>query len=116
VVDGKAWLEALLDDDLVTVRIRVRPPDVVFVKSVLEASEGLGAVFAKPRVPGDAGHDGGALVIAAPRSRASELHQTLVDLRHDLGGAMWDDGARDAKLTEERIASVPGLALEEPIL
>jgi hypothetical protein len=90
-VDGKAWLEALLGEDLVTVRLRVREPDVVFVKSIVEASEGLGAVFAEPRSARGADRDGGAIVIAGPKSRAAELFQTLEDLRCELGSSMWDD-------------------------
>ena len=75
-MDGKEWLDALLGDELVEVRLRVREPDVVFVKGVMEASEGIGAVFAEPRKyrsGSDAARDGGALVLAAPRSRAKEL-------------------------------------------
>src|SRR5207253_1833573 len=40
-VDGKEWLAALLGDELVEVRLRVREPDVVFVKGIVEASEGV---------------------------------------------------------------------------
>jgi hypothetical protein len=88
-VDGKEWLSALLGDDLVAVRLRVREPDVVFVKGIVEASEGVGAVFAEPRQFGAAGHDGGKLVFAAPRSRAKELHDLIDDLHEELGGALW---------------------------
>lgn len=96
-MDGKAWLEALLGDDLIAVRVRVREADVVFVKSVLEASEGLGAVFAEPR-SGAGDHrdgDGGAIVIAGPKSRARELRETIEDLRIELGGALWDQRGHD---------------------
>ena len=104
-MDGKAWLSALLGEDLVEVRLTVREPDVVFVKGVMEASEGLGAVFAEPRTRGRRGapdgRDGGALVIVAPRSRALELYELIEDLKIDLGGCLWrdeqneeDDGAR----------------------
>ncbi len=98
-MDGKAWLGGLLGDDLIAVRLRVREPDVVFVKGVLEASEGLGAVFAEPRESSTERRDGGALVIAAPRSRAAELLEVVADLRAELGGALWkddDDSARFA--------------------
>lgn len=90
-MDGKAWLEDLLTDDLVAVRVRVREPDVVFVKGVLEASEGLGAVFAEPRGAAPGTRDGGAIVIAAPVSREVELRRAIEDLREELGGALWDD-------------------------
>jgi hypothetical protein len=89
-VDGKAWLEALLGDELVAVRIRVREADVVFVKGIVEASEGLGAVFAEPRRGAADGRDGGAIVIAAPASRAAELYSLVADIREELAGAVWD--------------------------
>jgi hypothetical protein len=92
-VDGKAWLDALLGDELVQVRLRVREPDVVFVKGIMEASEGLGAMFAEPRKPGRRGahddRDGGALVIVAPRSRELELYELIEDLKIALGGCLW---------------------------
>jgi hypothetical protein len=104
-VDGKAWLEPLLGEDLVIRRVRVRERDVVFVKGVLEASEGLGAVFAEPRnrARERRAGDGGALVIAAPRSRARELDETIRDLRAELEGALWDDDPKDAR--ESRLAA-----------
>lgn len=105
-MDGKAWLGALLGEEIVSIRVRVRPSDVVFVKGVLEASEGLGAVLAEPRIYGTS-RGGGALLIAAPRSRAEELRKTIADLHADLrelGGGLWCE------------ADEPGLALDEPIL
>lgn len=85
-MDGKTWVEALLGDDLVAFRARVRPADVVFVKGIIEASDGLGAVFAEPRrAHSDSFHDGGAIVIAAPRSRVEELEEMIRDLRAELG-------------------------------
>jgi len=85
-LDGKAWFEALLGDDLVAVRARVRPADVVYVKGVLEASEGLGAVFAEPRSARmeSSSRDGGVIVIAGPRSRFEELRETIRDLKGEL--------------------------------
>ncbi|HVU01775.1 MAG TPA: hypothetical protein VHE30_08485 [Polyangiaceae bacterium] len=85
-MDGKAWLDPFLSEDLVVHRLRVREPDVVFVKSILEASEGLGAVFAEPRASafGRRITDGGDIVIAGPRSRARELRETVEDLRREL--------------------------------
>lgn len=106
-MDGKAWLGALLGDEIVSIRVRVRPSDVVFVKGVLEASEGLGAVLAEPRIYGRS-RDGGTIVIAAPRSQERELRRIIVDLHDDLlnvGGGLWHDDIDE-----------PGLALEEPIL
>ncbi len=65
----------LLDSDLITRSVRVRARDVVFVKGVFEASEGLGALFAER---------GGELVIAAHASRADELDEVLADLAGEL--------------------------------
>jgi hypothetical protein len=59
---------------MVSFRVRVSEKDVVFVKGLVEASEGLGAVFA------DAGGD---LAITAPQSRAVELADLLADLELD---------------------------------
>ena len=70
-------------EGMVVRRVDVAPGDVVFVKGVVEASDGLGAVFA------DAG---GALTIAAPRGREAELARLLDDLRHDCG-ASWSEPA-----------------------
>jgi hypothetical protein len=90
-VQGKRSIKELLDGEIVQVRVRVRGPDVVFVKSIIEASEGLGAVFAEPRSPHAPPGDGGAIVIAGPKSRARELLELIEDVRQELGGALWDD-------------------------
>jgi hypothetical protein len=89
-VHGKRSVAELLGEELVSVRVRLREPDVVFVKSILEASEGLGAVFAEPRGTRSS-HDGGAIVIAGPRSRAADLAELIADMKSELGGALWDD-------------------------
>ncbi|MEJ7733920.1 MAG: DUF4911 domain-containing protein [Polyangiaceae bacterium] len=70
-------------EGMVVRRVDVAPADVVFVKGVVEASDGLGAVFA------DAG---GALTIAAPRGREAELTRLLDDLRRECG-ASWTEPA-----------------------
>lgn len=64
---------------MVTRRMRVRSPDVVFLKGVVEASEGLAAVFAE---------HGGDLTIAAPTDREHELDALLRDLCAELGGTI----------------------------
>ncbi len=56
--------------------ISVRPAEVVFVKGLVEASDGLCAVFAER---------GGELVLAAPHGRAAELDELLADLEVELG-------------------------------
>jgi hypothetical protein len=65
----------LVDRDLVCRRVIVRDKDVVFVKGIFEASEGLGALFAER---------GGELIISAPLSRSRELDEVLLDLQHEL--------------------------------
>jgi len=65
----------LVDQDLVCRRVLVRDKDVVFVKGIFEASEGLGALFAER---------GGELIISAPLSRERELDEVLADLEIEL--------------------------------
>jgi len=60
--------------ELVERRVRVRARDVVLVKGICEASEGLCAMFAE---------SGGDLVLAAPRSRSRELDELVADLARD---------------------------------
>lgn len=54
----------------------VRPPDVVFVKGLIEASDGLAAVFAER---------GGDLTIVTPEGREAELAELLRDLEVEIG-------------------------------
>jgi hypothetical protein len=63
-------------DGLVVRRIVMRARDVVFFKGIVEASDGLAAVFAE---------HGGDLVVAAPVTRAQELDALLDDLCPELG-------------------------------
>ena len=63
---------------MVTRTLRVAPADVVFVKGVFEASEGLAGVFAE---------HGGDLSVVAPTTRARELDEVLRDLAAELPGA-----------------------------
>jgi hypothetical protein len=65
----------LVDADLVCRKVLVRDQDVVFVKGIFEASEGLGALFAER---------GGELIISAPLSRERELDELLTDLQREL--------------------------------
>jgi Domain of unknown function (DUF4911) len=74
-------LAELLDPAFMTRRLRVRNEDVVFVKGIFEASEGLCAMFAER---------GGELTLLAPISRAQELDAVLNDLAVELNG-MFDD-------------------------
>ncbi len=66
----------LIGTELVTRSVRVQARDVVYVKGIFEASEGLGALFAER---------GGELVVAAHPSRERELDQLLADLTEEFG-------------------------------
>lgn len=72
-------LSELLDEGLIVRRLLVKNEDVVFVKGVFEASEGLCALFAE---------QGGDLTIVAPVSRESELDVVLNDLARELNGVL----------------------------
>lgn len=67
----------LVGDGMVTRRLVVRAPDVVFVKGVVEAHDGLAQVFAE---------HGGDLTIASHASREAELDELVRDLAVELGG------------------------------
>ena len=71
-------LSELLDPAFVVRYLRVKNEDVVFVKGIFEASEGLCAMFAER---------GGELTVLAPLSRALELDTLLQDLTRELDGA-----------------------------
>ena len=64
---------------MVTRRLVVRAKDVAFLKGVVEAHDGLAAVFAEK---------GGDLVLAAPVSRERDLDALVQDLARDLGGVI----------------------------
>jgi len=64
---------------MVTRRIVVRAKDVAFLKGIVEAHDGLAAVFAE---------SGGDLTIAAPRDRTEELDELVSDLAAELGGIL----------------------------
>jgi hypothetical protein len=61
--------------------VSVHAPDVVFVKGLVEASDGLASVFAER---------GGDLVLAAPLGREAELDELLADLQVELGARIGD--------------------------
>ena len=69
----------LIDDDLVVRRLKVQNQDVVFVKGIFEASEGLCAMYAER---------GGDLTVVAPVSRSTELDVVLRDLARELHGVL----------------------------
>ena len=63
---------------LVPHRFEVAPRDVVYVKSLVEASEGIASIFAET---------GGLLTIAAPPERDGELRRLLGDVARELAEA-----------------------------
>jgi hypothetical protein len=67
------------DTELVERRVCVEARHVVYIKGILEASEGLAALFAER---------GGDLVLCAPRSRERELDDVLEDLAVELGAVI----------------------------
>ena len=69
----------LIDSNLTIRRVRVPKHEVVYVKSIFEASLGVGVIFVD---------HGGELTVAAPHSRASALDELLVDLKAELGSIM----------------------------
>lgn len=72
---GRVAVSPCLGDGLIVRRVVVRARDVVFFKGIVEASEGLAAVFAE---------HGGDLVVAAPETRAAELDGVLDALCDEL--------------------------------
>lgn len=62
-------------EGMITHSLRVPPRQVVFVKGVLEASEGVAGVFAE---------SGGDLSFVVPSSREADLVAILADLREEI--------------------------------
>lgn len=57
--------------------IVVRAEDVVFLKGIVEAHDGIAQVQ---------GEGGGELTLVAPESRERELEELVADLARELGG------------------------------
>lgn len=87
-----------LERGLTLRRLSVRRRDVVFVKGILEASEGVASLFAE---------HGGELVLAAPHERAAALDEIVHDLRLELGPEC---------VVSERVHEPDRVASEAPIL
>lgn len=64
--------------------VLVRSSDVVFVKGIVEASDGIAGVFAER---------GGELTLAAPEGRDAEFAELLLDLQRDVGARLRPRGA-----------------------
>ncbi len=69
----------LMRAGMVARELTVNPPDVVFVKGLIEASEGIGALFAE---------SGGDLTIVAHESRWAEMSELLADLEIEIGARL----------------------------
>ena len=65
-----------IGEGMVTRRLLVHARDVVYLKGIVEASEGIAQVF---------GEKGGELTLAAPVERAAELDALVKDLCDELG-------------------------------
>jgi len=70
---------AIVGEGMLVRRMTVAPSDVVFVKGILEASDGVAGLFAER---------GGELSIVAPREREAELAALLEDFRRDIGARL----------------------------
>jgi len=68
-------LESLLGPRLMVRKLKVLPKDVVFVKSIIQASDGLCSVFSD---------GGGELLLAAAEDRAADLCRLVDDLELEL--------------------------------
>ncbi len=66
----------MIGEGMVVRKILVRAKDVVFIKGILEASEGLAQLFAE---------EGGDLTLAAPACREAELEALVCDLVVEVG-------------------------------
>jgi len=66
---------------MISRQIRVRARDVVFLKGIVEALEGVAQVFAER---------GGDLTLAAPAGRELELDSIIDDLCRELGAMRVD--------------------------
>jgi hypothetical protein len=97
-------MRPLVGAGLVARMVSVPKEHVVFLKAILEASEGLGAVFAEPRGRRTGG--GGDLIVAAPVSRAAELDELLADLEVELGALASEHGPPEMRTAETGVAPV----------
>lgn len=70
--------DQFIDPTHVTRRVVVATEQVVYVRNILEASNGVAAVYSE---------SGGDLTLVTTPCRLSELEQLLLDLRTELGSA-----------------------------
>ncbi len=69
-------VETYIGEGMVSRRVMLRAKDVVFLKGIVEASEGIAQVFAER---------GGDLTLASPTSREHDLDLLIEDLCAELG-------------------------------
>jgi hypothetical protein len=74
---AKHPVSPLVGEGMVTRKVCVPSREVVFVKGIVEAHDGLAQVFAE---------HGGDLTLAAPADREAELDQLARDLAREVGG------------------------------
>jgi hypothetical protein len=73
----KKAVAPMVGDGMVIRRIVIRAADVVFLKGIVEAHEGIAQVFAE---------NGGDLTLAAPADRQAELDQLVDSLLLEISG------------------------------
>jgi hypothetical protein len=75
---GKKAVPPCVGEGMVTRKVVVRASDVVLLKAIVEAHDGVAHVF---------GERGGELVLASPSSRERELYELVADLCVEIGAA-----------------------------
>jgi hypothetical protein len=73
---GKKSVPPFVGPGMVIRRVVVRAEDVVFLKGIIEALDGIAQVFAER---------GGDLTLASPANRAAELDALVDDLAREIG-------------------------------
>lgn len=73
----------LVGEGMVQRRVTVRAKDVAFLKGIVEAHEGLCALFAE---------HGGDLTLASPACREAELEALARDLAREFDGIYVEEG------------------------
>ena len=78
---------------LLATDLSVAPEDVVFVKGIVEASEGLAVLFAS---------EGGDITLAAPKDRADEFEELLEHLAVEVNATVRGRGGShdDARVSQ----------------
>jgi hypothetical protein len=82
-----------IGEGMIVRTVRIAAADVVFVKGILEASEGVAALFAER---------GGDITLVAPRDRSAELAELMADLERDVGAVETVAIERDVEAASDR--------------